>query len=208
MTHLVGRVLTAAIQGEFPQPDGRVEVVSPWRPAVEGVVALTGRAYVATDLPADLVLGRGIDGFGSALDPGFLSWLAGAGGWLDCLDVLVGALGTGAGGPARRDDLAGHRRVRHAQQVRGEIAVHADERGVITVGAGIGGLAEIGVEVAESMRNRKAGRGLVSDALGLFPSGAPVLGAVAPGNAASLRAFLAVGFKPLGAVHLVRPSRA
>jgi hypothetical protein len=33
-----------------------------------------------------------------------------------------------------------------------------------------------------------------------------VIGAVAPGNAASLRAFLAAGFRPIGAVHLVRPA--
>jgi L-amino acid N-acyltransferase YncA len=35
-----------------------------------------------------------------------------------------------------------------------------------------------------------------------------VLGAVAPGNAASLRAFLAAGFQPVGAAHLVRPAGA
>jgi hypothetical protein len=163
---------------------------------------------VATELPADQVLDCGIDGFGSALDPGFVSWLAGPGGWLDCLDVLVTALGTGAGGPPRRDDLSGHRRARHARQVRGEVAVHADERGLVTVGAGIGGLAEIGIEVAEAMRNRGVGRSLVADALGLVPPGEPVLAAVAPGNAASLRVFLAAGFRPLGAVHLVRSGRA
>jgi hypothetical protein len=161
VTHPIRPVLAAAARGEFPDPDGTVEIVPPWRPGVEGVVALTGRAYVATELPADQVLDCGIDGFGSALDPGFVSWLAGPGGWLDCLDVLVTALGTGAGGPPRRDDLSGHRRARHARQVRGEVAVHADERGLVTVGAGIGGLAEIGIEVAEAMRNRGVGRSLV-----------------------------------------------
>jgi hypothetical protein len=207
VTHPVGLVLAAATRGEFPQPDCTVEIVGPWHPGVEGIVALTGRAYVATELPADQVLGRGINGFGSALDPGFVSWLAGPAGWMDCLDVLVGAQGTGGGGPPRRDDLAGHRRARHARQVRRDVVVHADERGVVTVGTGIGGLAEIGVEVADAMRNRGAGRSLITDALGLFTPGEPVLGAVAPGNAASLRSFLAAGFTPLGAVHLVRPSR-
>lgn len=205
MTHPLGAVLAAAVHGAFPQPDGAVEVIRPWRRDVEGVVALTGRAYVATELPADRVLGRDINGFGSALDPEFVRWLAGPGGWLDCLDVLVGAAGTGVGGPPRRDDLSEHRRARHARQVRGEVIVHADERGIVTVGTGIGGLAEIGVEVAESMRNRGVGRSLVAAALGLFAADQPVLAAVAPGNAASLRAFLAAGFAPLGAVHLVRP---
>jgi hypothetical protein len=207
VTHPVGLVLAAAIQGEFPEPDGTVEVVPPWRRGVEGVVALTGRAYVATELPPDHVLARHVDGFGSALDPAFVGWLAGPGGWLDCLDVLVGTVGSGTGGPPRRDDLFEHRRARHARQVRGEVVVHANERGVVTAGVGVGGLAEIGVEVAQSQRNRGVGRSLVADALGLFPLAEPVLGAVAPGNAASLRAFLAAGFRPLGAVHLMRPSR-
>ena len=206
MTHPVGLVLAAATRGEFPDPDGTVEIGRPWRAGVEGVVALTGRAYVATELPVDQIVGHDLDGFGSALDPGFVGWLAGPGGWLDTLDVLVGATGTGAGGPPRRADLAGHRRARHARQVRGDVVVHADQRGVVTVGTGVGGLAEIGVEVAESMRNRGVGRGLLVDALGLFPSGEPVIGEMAPGNAASLRAFLAAGFSPLGAVHLVRPA--
>jgi GNAT superfamily N-acetyltransferase len=207
VTHPVGLVLAAATRGEFPEPDGTVEVVPPWRHGVEGVVALTGRAYVATELPAHRVRERDINGFGSALDPGFVGWLAGPDGWLDCLDVLVGTVGTGAGGPPRRDDLDEHRRARHARQVRGDVVIHADERGIVTVGLGIGSLAEVGVEVAESMRNRGVGRSLVSDALGLFSAGEPVLAAVAPGNAASLRAFLAAGFRPLGAVHLVRPRR-
>jgi GNAT superfamily N-acetyltransferase len=207
VTHPVGLVLAAATRGEFPEPDGTVEVLPPWQPGVEGVVALTGRAYVATERPAERVRERGINGFGTALDPGFVRWLAGPNGWLDCLDVLVGAVGTGTGGPPRRDDLREHRRARHARQVRGDVVIHADERGIVTVGLGIGGLAEVGVEVDESMRNRGVGRSLVSDALGLFAAGTPVLAAVAPGNAASLRAFLAAGFRPLGAVHLVRPRR-
>ncbi|MGH8825586.1 MAG: hypothetical protein ACRDVN_14095 [Jiangellaceae bacterium] len=206
MTHVLARVLTDAAHGRFPEPDGTVEVVPPWLAGVEGVVALTGRAYVATDLRADDVLSQDPDGFGSALDPGFVAWLAGPGGWCDCLDVLVVALATGTGGPPRRDDLDDHRRTRHASQVRGEVVVHGDERGMVTLGAGIGGLAEIGVEVPADARARGVGRALVADALGLVAAGEPVLGAVAPGNAASLRAFLAAGFAPLGAVHLVRPA--
>jgi len=79
---------------------------------------------------------------------------------------------------------------------------------MITLGTGIGGLQEIGVEVPALDRNRGVGRSLVADALGLVPAGEPVLGAVAPGNAASLRAFLAAGFQPVGAAHLVRPADA
>jgi hypothetical protein len=45
---------------------------------------------------------------------------------------------------------------------------------------------------------RGTGRGLIGDALRLVPAGEPVFAAVAPGNARSLRAFLAAGFTPLG----------
>ncbi|HJU97901.1 MAG TPA: hypothetical protein VJ644_08000 [Jiangellaceae bacterium] len=205
MTHLLGLVLTEAAHGRFPEPDGAVEVVAPWKQGVAGVVALTGRAYVATTRDARDVLAQGPDGYGKALDPGFIAWLAGADGWCDCLDLLVAGLGTGRGGPPAREDLSDHRRLRHARQVRDDVAVHGDDRGLITLGMGIGGLREIGVEVPVRARNRGVGRALVADALGLVAAGEPVLGAVAPGNAASLRAFLAAGFRPVGAVHLVRP---
>ena len=207
MTHVLGRVLDDAAHGRFPEPDGTVEVLPPWRPGIEGVVALTGRAYVATELRTEDVLAHGPDGYGSALDPGFIAWLAGPGGWCDCLDVLVVALGTGAGGLPRRDDLDDHRRARHARRVRGDVVVHGDDRGMVTLGVGVGGLAEIGVEVPVDARAHGVGRSLVAAALGLVSAGEAVLGAVAPGNAASLRAFLAAGFTPLGAVHLVRPAR-
>jgi hypothetical protein len=50
-------------------------------------------------------------------------------------------------------------------------------------------------------------RCLLSDALGLVPRGEPVFAAVAPGNARSLRAFLATGFVPLGSEVLIMPLR-
>jgi hypothetical protein len=208
VSHVLGNVLTDAAHGRFPEPDGGVEVVAPWKPGVAGVVALTGRAYVATTRDAREVLAQGPDGYGKALDPAFIAWLAGADGWCDCLDILVAGVGTGRGGPQLRDDLTHHRRLRHARQVRDDVVVHGDDRGMITLGTGIGGLQEIGVEVPAPDRNRGVGRSLVADALGLVPAGEPVLGAVAPGNAASLRTFLAAGFQPVGAAHLVRPADA
>ncbi|MGH8774011.1 MAG: hypothetical protein ACRDWI_02205 [Jiangellaceae bacterium] len=209
MTHPLGHVLAEAANGRFPDTDGIVDVVAPWRRGVEGVVAFTGHAYVATELPAADVLARRPDGFGGALHPRFVTWLAGPAGWCDSLDVLVVSLGTGlaerGGGLQRRDEPDG-RRVRHARTVRDDVVVYGDERGMVTLGVGIGGLAEIGVEVPDTTRGRGGGRALVAEALGLVAAGEPVLAAVAPGNAASLRAFLAVGFTPVGAVHLVRPA--
>lgn len=203
--HPIGDLLAAAALGRFPEPDGSVEVVPPWLPGVEGVVSLTGRAYVATTRPAADVLAHRPDGFGGAVDPRFVSWLAGPNGWCDCLDVLLMAAGTGAGGPPPRPALADHYRVRHARLVRAGVVVHGDDRGLITLGTGVGGLPEVGVELTEPAHRRGAGRSLIGDALGLVEGGAPLVAAVAPGNARALRAFLAAGFVPVGSVHLVRP---
>ncbi|WP_256339262.1 hypothetical protein [Streptomyces sp. 2224.1] len=54
---------------------------------------------------------------------------------------------------------------------------------------------------------RGHGRSLLADALSLLPEGEPVFAAVSPGNARSLRAFLACGFTPVGREVLLRPER-
>ncbi|HEU0040802.1 MAG TPA: hypothetical protein VFQ15_00490 [Jiangellaceae bacterium] len=203
MDHPLRGVLVDAVRGRFPDPDGSVELMPPWLDGVEGVVALTGRAYVATARSADAVMAWRPHGFGAAVDPRFIAWLAGPDGWCDCLDVLLAADGTGAGGPPPQHG-DGHR-LRHAQLVRSDVEAFGDSRGVITLGAGVAGLPEIGVEVAAADRGTGVGRGLIADARGLVGTGEPVLAAVAPGNAASLRAFLAAGFRPIGSVQLVRP---
>jgi hypothetical protein len=41
--------------------------------------------------------------------------------------------------------------------------------------------------------------------LRLVPAGEPVFAAVAPGNACSLRAFLAAGFTPVGSEVIIQP---
>ena len=48
------------------------------------------------------------------------------------------------------------------------------------------------------------GAGLAADALGVVPAGQLVVAAVAPGNAASVRALLSAGFVPLGSLQLFR----
>lgn len=203
--HPVGRALVDAAQGRFPVPDGSVDIVRPWNRGVEGVVSFTGRAYVVTERSADEVYPRGPDGYGGAVDPRFISWLAGPDGWCDCLDAVLVAFGTGVGGPEPRPDLAEHPRARHAGLIRTDVTAYGDDRGLITIGVGVGGLPEIGVEVAESVRGRGLGRSLIADAQGLVEAGEPVVAAVAPGNALALRAFLAAGFTPVGSVQLVRP---
>jgi GNAT superfamily N-acetyltransferase len=198
-------VLRAAARGGYPEPDGSVVVVPPWRDDVEGVVSLPGRAYVATALPAAAVLARPVDGFGGATDPAFLTWLGGPGADFDCLDVLLVAEGDARATLPPRPVDPTHPRVRHAVAHRTDVRAYGDERGVVVLGRGVAGLLEVGVEVPPEQRGRGAGRALLRDARGLVPPGEPLLAAVAPGNAASLRAVLAAGFVPIGSVQLLHP---
>ena len=60
------------------------------------------------------------------------------------------------------------------------------------------GRVEVSVEVEPEARARGLGRSLARAALALAPAGEPVFAQVSPGNAASLRAFLAAGYRPIG----------
>ncbi len=203
--------LLAAAEGRFPPADGQVTVVPPLGHGLEASVAFTGHAVVATALAERAVLEHGANGFGGSLAPHFLSHLAGPTGWIDAIDVTLVAHGTG--GPPRlaeRRDADAHPRVRHARAVRRGVRVFGDGRGLVTLAAdGLAGRREVSIELdgPERAACRGAGRALLGDALSLVPEGEPVFAAVAPGNARSLRAFLAAGFTPLGSEVLLRPGR-
>jgi L-amino acid N-acyltransferase YncA len=68
-------------------------------------------------------------------------------------------------------------------------------------------LLELSAELAVDERGKGAGRDFVRAALGAAPVAEVVVAAVAPGNAASLRCFLAAGFVVLGSSQLLRPGR-
>ncbi|MGF1648327.1 MAG: hypothetical protein ACFCVF_15595 [Kineosporiaceae bacterium] len=83
-----------------------------------------------------------------------------------------------------------------ARSLRRDVRVHGDDRGLVTVSEGLAGRCEISVEAAPGA-STGAGRSLVADARGLVPADRAVFAAVSPGNARSLRAFLATGFVPI-----------
>lgn len=114
------------------------------------------------------------------------------------MDVTLCAHGRGGSELPVRTDLDDHPRVRHARSLRRAVRVFGDARGLVTLARGLAGQTELSVEVVPGRQGRGAGRSLVRDALGLVPAGEPVFAAVSPGNARSLRAFLACGFQPLG----------
>ena len=205
--HPLARILRAAAAGRFPSVDGQVEVVHPYLDGVEAVVAFTGHAVVATRVPLSALVVAGADGFAGATSIPVMTLLAGEGGAVDVLDALLVAFGTGGGLLPARPDLRGHPRVAYARAWRRDVRAFGDERGLVTLSRGLGGLPELSFEVDADRRGAGLGRSLLHDALALAPPGEPVLAAVAPGNAASLRALLAAGFTPLGSVQLVRPAR-
>ncbi|MDP3315475.1 MAG: hypothetical protein Q8M47_05350, partial [Devosia sp.] len=137
--------------------------------------------------------------------PDFLRWLAGPNGFTGVIDVMLFARGTGRPALPVRTDLDHHPRVQYARQYRSDVVVHGDERGLITIGAGLGGRRELSVEA--SSHNKGHGTALIAEAVNLTPEGELLFAAVSPGNARSLRAFLSLGFTPIGSECLIRPER-
>ncbi len=105
-----------------------------------------------------------------------------------------------------RHDLDDHPRVVRSRQHRRDVVVYGDDAGLVTIGRGLVDRLEVSVEVFEAGTGG-AGRRLISEALALVPAGDTVFAQVAPGNAASLRAFLGCGFLPIGAETLLVPIR-
>ncbi len=118
------------------------------------------------------------------------------------LNLVMYAMGTGAGSQlVRRDDLFEHPRVVRAARFRTDLELYSNEYGnsVLVLGRGLAGRRELALEIPASQRNAATGRKLVRAALGLTPRGEPLFAQVAPGNAASVRAFYNAGFRPVGA---------
>jgi hypothetical protein len=212
--HPVATLVDHALDGRFPPADGGWHRVPKWRNEVEAVLAFTAHAVLAVDddVTDDRLTALGVDGYGGAHHPRVLLALAGADGWIDSLDALLARRAGAEATPlVERPDLADHPRAAFARSVRDDVRVlgRADrsDRAVATISRGIGGLSEISVELEEAVRGEGGGADLVAAAVAALPRGEPVVAAVAPGNAASLRAFLRAGFAVLGSVQIIRPSR-
>lgn len=197
-------------EGRYPEPDSAVSVVpADATTGLEAVLGFTAHAVIATGLPVDTVLALGFDGLAGAYAPDAVRGLAGSQGWIGVLDVALVARATGEGpGTLTASEAHEHEhRVQHARETRADVRVLADDRGLVTLGRGLGGRLELGFDVRVERRGEGLGRALLTDALGSLPAGTPVFAASAPGNARSLRCLLAAGFVPFGAEQLLRPSR-
>lgn len=219
MGHPLGELIASVASGRFLPVDGGWRRVPLWRPRLEAVVSFTGHAVLVlgSDIPDALLVELGVDGFGGAHDPRVIAALAGRDGWIDSLDVLLA--GRGTGGPTGqpqlvcRPDLATHPRAQFAADIRDDLRVlgYRDQTrsGLAVVGRGLAGLCELSIEIElEHRGGGGGGEALIRDALSTVPSGQLVIAAVAPGNAASLRAFLSAEFAPLGSLQLFRRNQA
>lgn len=205
-SHPLAAILEAAARGSFPPADGGVEVLPPDPHGMLAVVAFTGRSYVLADVEAAEVAARAPEGgFGASLDPVFLLWLAGDTHVPGRVDALLVHRGTGEPGDLAATTLwDDHPRVTHSRRVRRDVQVFGDATGAVFLGSGLVGRRELSIEI-DASAPAGTGRRLIAAGLARVPAGELVWAQVTPGNARSLRAFLAAGFTPVGSEALSLP---
>ncbi|MFL4907165.1 GNAT family N-acetyltransferase [Streptomyces sp. MMS24-I2-30] len=201
-------IVDAAARGVYPPDDGGTTVVPQHQYRDAGVIAFTAHAVVFTDEDPRWVRGAlgavDCDPLAAALHPRFLAaFMARTGRAHDTVDaLLVGAPLPDGPPPALREITdPGHPRIAYARGRRDAVRAWAADGGVVTLGRGVAGRLEVSVEVDGAARHRGLGRDLVTAARRL--AGEPVWAQVSPGNARSLRAFLAAGYRPVGAEALL-----
>jgi GNAT superfamily N-acetyltransferase len=201
VTTLAG-ILDGIARGEFPPNDMGLTHLP--QPSVLGaaVLATTGHVIVAADIdPRWLAENYPHGQPGEAFNPPFL-------GALETVtrrrvnDIDIVLIATARPGPPGLSLAAvhdhTHPRVRRAARYRHDVAVFTCEGGVLAIGRGLAGRWEVGLEVDPAYRGKGLGRAMAEAAAHLIPDGTPMWAQIAPGNAASLRAFLAAGYRPVG----------
>ncbi|MFD8673902.1 GNAT family N-acetyltransferase [Streptomyces seoulensis] len=195
-------LLDAVAHDRFPPPDGTVTVLPQPCRRDAGVLAFTGHTLVLTDEDPAWVRATlaavDCDPLAAPMHPRFLTALMDrTGRTAETVDALwVGAPLPGPPVlPLREIADAGHPRVVRARGRRDSVRVWAVDGGLLAVGRGVAGRWEVALEVTGG--GAGLGRGLAVAARQL--AGGPVWAQVSPGNARSARAFLAAGYRPVGA---------
>ncbi|MGX9886506.1 GNAT family N-acetyltransferase [Streptomyces sp. NPDC002276] len=201
-------ILDAVARGVFPPPDGGTTVVPQASERDAGVLAFTAHAVVFVDEDPqwvyDTLAAVPCDALAAPMNPRFLTALLDrTGRTAENVDaMLVGAPLPGEPPlPLAEITDGGHPRIVYARGRRDDVRAWTTEGGVLVMGRGIGGRLEVSVEIEEGVRQRGLGRALVTAARHLATE--PLWAQVAPGNARSMRAFLAAGYRPVGAEALL-----
>ncbi|WP_101254910.1 GNAT family N-acetyltransferase [Streptomyces barkulensis] len=206
MSRTLGEILDAAAAGRFPPPDGGTTVVPQPTRRDAGVVAFTAHSVVFTDEDPrwvhDTLATVDCDELAATMNPRFLAaFMARTGRATDTVDLLTVARALPGPPPLELREIADpdHPRAARARGRRDGVRVWAAAGGVLVLGRGVAGRWEASVEVDEGVRHRGLGRTLARAARHLVPDGEPVWAQQAAGNARSVRAFQAAGFRPVGA---------
>jgi GNAT superfamily N-acetyltransferase len=203
----LARLLSDAAAGRYPPPDGSVTILPQPSRRDAGVIAFTAHSVVFVDLDPAWVRGLLPPGdLSGPLLPPFLQALSGATGRrVNSTDLLCVA----APQPGPPEIMltpavpSGHPRITRALRHRDHVRVWETPGAIVSIGRGVAGRWEVALEVEPGYRGKGLGRELAAAARHLVPDGAPLWAQIAPGNAASVRAFLAAGFHPVGAEALL-----
>lgn len=199
----LGNLLTEVASGRFLPADGGVTVVPQPSTRDCGVLNFTAHAVIFTDADHDWVRRQLPPGdLAAPVSAAFLQKLAIATNRrAGSLDVLCCARSLDGPPPLKLvpQPESAHSRVLRALKYRDEVRTWRADGGIVLIGRGVAGRLETAVEVDVDRRGHGLGRDLAIAARHLVPEGTVVWAQVAPGNAASVRAFLAAGFTPVGA---------
>jgi GNAT superfamily N-acetyltransferase len=189
--------------GWFPPADGGVTILPQPAARDAGVFGFTAHAVVFIDADPAWVAAQLPPGdLGAPLSPAFLQALCEhTNRYAHGTDMLCVA--SPLPGPPRialtHDPELVHPRLARALHYRDDVRAWRADGGVVMIGRGIASRWEASVEVDPDHRGAGLGRALAAAARHLVPGGSPLWAQIAPANAASVRAFLAAGFKPVGA---------
>lgn len=211
-SHRLVTVLESAARGAFPAPDGTVEVLPPPPGSAMAVVALTAHYFIAAAAPEEWI--RGQLSIGDPLEPMSPRFLTALGQQLSRPDDGVGVLlaTQGLPGPSllRETTAHDHSGIARAQGHRDQVRVFTDPTGVVivTLGRGLGRRNEVAIEVEPTHRGHGLATRTLTEARRLVGTDQLLFAQTPPGNAASLRAFLSAGFRPIGSeVLFLKPNR-
>ncbi|MFJ4035812.1 GNAT family N-acetyltransferase [Streptomyces griseoluteus] len=195
-------LLDAVADDRFLPPDGTVTVLPQLCQRDAGIMAFTAHTVVLTDEDPAWVRAAlaavDCDPLAAPMHPRFLTALMDrTGRAAETVDALW--VGTPLPGPPalalREIADTGHPRVVRARLRRDSVRVWVTDGGLLVIGRGVGGRREVALEVEGG--GAGLGRGLALAARQLADG--PVWAQVSPGNARSVRAFLAAGYRPVGA---------
>ena len=203
-----GREALAALlrdvaSGWFPPADGGVTIVPQPGARDAGVLGFTAHAVIFIDADPAWVSAQLPPGdLAGPLSPAFLQALCvHSNRRAHGIDMLCVA--SPLPGPPRltlaEDPGLVHPSLERALRYRDDVRAWRADGGVVMIGRGIASRWEVSVEVDPDRRGAGLGRALAEAARHLVPGGSPLWAQIAPANAASVRAFLAAGFAPVGA---------